>query len=94
MESTRPIIALTANAMSDDREKCLTAGCDEHTTKPIKRREFLRLIQQLVNRTPAEGAPLPPITPLDAGIGLSYQGGRVILARERGNGDDSAGADD
>ncbi|MEO5969560.1 MAG: PAS domain S-box protein [Bdellovibrionia bacterium] len=43
-----PIIALTANAMKEDKEKCLACGMDSYISKPIKKEQLDAIIRQYV----------------------------------------------
>jgi len=43
-----PVVAMTAHAMPNDREMCLDAGMDAYLTKPIRRRELIRVVREYV----------------------------------------------
>ncbi|MBF0384145.1 MAG: PAS domain S-box protein [Magnetococcales bacterium] len=47
-QSPTPIIALTANAMKEDMEKTLKAGCNIHLSKPIRKKRLLEAINQFI----------------------------------------------
>ena len=52
-----PVIAMTANAMAGDRERCLEAGMNDYVSKPIDPNELFRVLERWVKATDGEGEP-------------------------------------
>lgn len=91
-----PVIALTANAMAEDQERCFAAGMNAHVAKPI-RMEVLydRLLQCLPDYLPASTVPvisatseatrsasdLPEFPGIDIALGLAHVGRLPLLLR-------------
>jgi CheY-like chemotaxis protein len=49
-----PVIALTAHAMSSDRDRAISAGCDDYDTKPVELPRLLEKIELLLAKTSAK----------------------------------------
>lgn len=56
LNAPTPVVALTANALEGDREKCLEAGMDDYVTKPIRTRVLSHMLDKWVGKTDASTA--------------------------------------
>jgi HPt (histidine-containing phosphotransfer) domain-containing protein len=64
-----PVVALTANALKEDRDACIAAGMDDYLVKPVSREQLLAMLKHWLAGGPAASQAARPL-PADAGPAL------------------------
>jgi len=88
-----PIIAMTANTLTGDREKCLASGMNDHIAKPIQVDRFFSTLAQWIklrsaqveidnSREPSPSADVPRLSGVDTDEALACVNGNVALYRK------------
>jgi len=79
-----PIVAMTANAMKGDRERCLEAGMDGYISKPIRAKSFFRVVEEMTETVTTAAVPDVGVdsAPVDRAEALQRTGGNVEVLQE------------
>ncbi len=77
-----PIVAMTAHAMTGDREKCLAAGMDGYVSKPVRKQALYEAIETLVRENQTAPTEDANVSELDVSTALEATDGDVELLKE------------